>query len=197
MKHTITNIILLLTAVSAVSATINTALAQDDSTKKIVTVTTKPAKAKVGFTVGSLKRDDFVPQSCGCAFYSPTSKREDGPMLLFINQNKQATIKLDGTQRNLTVIKEERVQMSNKPAANKIAAGDKLLMSLKADDLTASISSTADRNCTVGEQCNLFSWQSSINLSEGDARKTVKAWSVCGCPGRKIFRAVQEATIEE
>jgi hypothetical protein len=197
MKLTITNFILLLAAMSASSITIKPAMAQQDSAKKVAAVAAKPAKAKVGFTVGSLKRDDFVPQSCGCAFYSPTSKREDGPMLMFINQNKQATIKLDGAQRNMTVIKEERVQMSNKPAANKIAAGDKLLMSLKADDLTASISSTADRNCTVGEQCNLFSWQSSINLSEGDARKTVKAWSVCGCPGRKIFRAVQEAAVEE
>ena len=144
--------------------------------------------------IGAMKRDDFVPKECGCAYYNPTSKREDGPLLMWINQQGAVSVKVDGQDRKLKVIKEERVQRSNKPSQSKIGAGDRVLMTLKGETLSASIVNVAERNCTVGAECSHFTWQSTVNLSEYDARKSVKAWAICGCPGRKIFNAEQPKT---
>jgi hypothetical protein len=142
--------------------------------------------------VDTLKRDDYITTACGCAYYAPTSKREDGPMYLWINGKGEATMKLDGQMRSLKVIKEERVFVNSKPQQGKIGSGDKVLMVLKADTLSASITNTAERNCTIGPDCSQFRWQSTINLSEFEGRKSMNAWAVCGCPGRKLFKAEEK-----
>jgi hypothetical protein len=142
--------------------------------------------------VDSLKRDEYITTSCGCAYYAPTAKREDGPMYLWINDKREATMKLDGKMRSMKVIKEERVFVNSKPQQGKIGSGDKVLMVLQADTLSASVTNTAERNCTVGPECSQFRLQSTINLSEYEGRKSMNAWAVCGCPGRKLFRAEEK-----
>jgi hypothetical protein len=141
------------------------------------------------FKIDSLKRDDYIQTSCGCAYYAPTAKREDGPMYMFINQKGEATTKVDGKVRNLKLIKEERVRVNSKNQQDKIGAGDKVLMTLTGAQLSTSITNTAERNCVVSDDCERFTWQSQINYSEFDSRKSIKAWAVCGCPGRKLIRA--------
>ena len=137
--------------------------------------------------IGAMKRDDFVPKECGCAYYNPTSKREDGPLLMWINQQGAVSVNVDGRDRKLKVIKEERVQRSNKPSQSKIGAGDRVLMTLKGETLSASIVNVAERNCTVGAECSHFTWQSTVNLSEYDARKSVKAWQFAVVRGARFL----------
>ncbi len=149
----------------------------------------KNTSSKGQFKIDTIKRDDFVETSCGCAYYAPTSKREDGPMYLFINAKGEATTKVDGKVRNLKLVKEERVRVNSKNQTEKIGAGDKVLMTLSSGSLSTSITNTAERNCVVGSECERFTWQSQLNFSEFENRKTIKAWSVCGCPGRKLIRA--------
>jgi hypothetical protein len=161
----------------------NVSYAQESKTEKTKAPTVK---------VDSLKRDDYITTACGCAYYAPTSKREDGPMYLWINGKGEATMKLDGKMRSMKVIKEERVFVNSKPQQGKIGSGDKVLMVLQADTLSASVTNTAERNCTVGPECSQFRWQSTINLSEFEGRKSMNAWAVCGCPGRKLFKAEEK-----
>jgi hypothetical protein len=165
------------------SITPNLSHAQESKTEKTKAPTVK---------VDSLKRDDYITTACGCAYYAPTSKREDGPMYLWINGKGEATMKLDGKMRSMKVIKEERVFVNSKPQQGKIGSGDKVLMVLQADTLSASVTNTAERNCTVGPECSQFRWQSTINLSEFEGRKSMNAWAVCGCPGRKLFKAEEK-----
>ena len=176
------------------------ALAQDKASTKTTEKSASASKSSAtkqavpSMQIGSMKRDDFVPKECGCAYYNPTAKREDGPLLMWINQQGVVSVKVDGQDRKLKVIKEERVQRSNKPSQSKIGAGDRVLMTLKGETLSASIVNVAERNCTVGAECSHFTWQSTVNLSEYDARKSLKAWAICGCPGRKVFNAEQPKT---
>ena len=168
------------------------ALAQDKPNATQSQVQSKPSSKTPSaptMQLGSLKREDYVNKECGCAYYNPTAKREDGPLLMWVNQKGQAAVKVDGRERKMKMIKEERVQKSNKPTQSKIGAGDRLLMTLKGDSISASIVNVAERNCTVGAECSHFTWQSTLNLSENDARKSLKAWAICGCPGRKVFKA--------
>lgn len=152
----------------------------------------KPAKSEApSLKIDPLKRDDYVTTSCGCAYYAPTSKREDGPMYLWINQKGDATIKVNGVARTLKLSSEERVHVNSKPQQGKIGAGDKVLMVLKGGNTSASITQTAERNCTVGPDCSVFKWQALMNLSEFEGRKSLTTWAVCGCPGRKVFTAEQ------
>jgi hypothetical protein len=147
------------------------------------------SKKSSQFKIDSLKRDDYVQASCGCAYYAPTAKREDGPMYMFINQKGEATTKVDGKIRALKLTKEERVRVNSKNQTEKIGAGDKVLMTLAGGQLSTSITNTAERNCIVGNDCDRFTWQSQMNFSEFENRKTIRAWAVCGCPGRKLIRA--------
>jgi hypothetical protein len=141
------------------------------------------------FKIDTLKRDEYIQTSCGCAYYAPTSKREDGPMYMFINQKGDATTKVDGKIRQMKLVKEERVRVNSNNQTEKIGAGDKVLMTLTGGPISVSIANTSERNCVVGSDCERFTWQSQMNYSEFDNRKTIKAWAVCGCPGRKIIRA--------
>ena len=93
------------------------------------------AAAAPTMLLGSLKREDYANKECGCAYYNPTSKREDGPLLMWVNQKGEASVKVDGRDRKLKMIKEERVQRSNKPTQNKIGVGDRLLLTLKGEKI--------------------------------------------------------------
>lgn len=169
---------------------LSTASAQTSDSNESKSATKKSSKAEVAsLKIDTLKRDDFIMTSCGCAYYAPTSKREDGPMYLWINQKGDATIKVNGVARTMKVSSEERVHVNSKPQQGKIGAGDKVLMVLKGGNTSASITQTAERNCTVGPDCSVFKWQALMNLSEFEGRKSLTTWAVCGCPGRKLITA--------
>ena len=195
-----TSILTLLAALSLICFAPE-AIAQDKVSEKPKatgsSTTGKPSTSKPSapsMQIGSMKRDDFVPNECGCAYYNTTSKREDGPLLMWINQQGAVSVKVDGRDRKLKIIKEERVQNGKNPSQSKIVVGDRVLMTLKGETLSASIINIAERNCNVGAACTHFTWQSTVSLSEYDARKSLKAWAICGCPGRKIFTAEQPKT---
>jgi hypothetical protein len=154
----------------------------------------KPALKKSGaekppvgksMTVTPGKRSDF-PRGCGCGYFAPTSAREEGPLLIWLNQQGKAFVQVDGVKEELALSSERMIR--RRQDTDKLSAGDRVLITLKStkpgNALQASISSSVERNCTIAaSQCSAPTFRSQISLSRGDSRKSLSAWSVCSCPG--------------
>jgi hypothetical protein len=131
------------------------------------------------------KRSDY-PRGCGCGYFSPTSAREEGPMLIWLNQQGKAYVQVDGVKEELELSSERMIR--RRKDNDKLSAGDRVLITLKSTKpgslLQASISSSVERNCTIAaSQCSAPTFRSQISLSRGESRKSLSAWSVCSCPG--------------
>ncbi len=131
------------------------------------------------------KRSDFA-KGCGCGYFAPTSAREEGPLLLWLDKQGKAHIQIDGVKEELTLSSERMVR--RRKDTDKLSAGDRVLITLKSskagNGLQASIASSVERNCTIAaSQCSAPTFRSLISLSRGDSRKSLSAWSVCSCPG--------------
>jgi hypothetical protein len=127
-----------------------------------------------------------IPKSCGCAFYTPTSARDSGPMLLWLDNKGKAQMQLDGKREDFNMTSERMVK--RRKDTDKLSAGDRILVTLRSTNtqtgLQASVASSAERNCTISAaQCSAPTFRSLITLSKGESRKSMAAFGVCSCPG--------------
>jgi hypothetical protein len=160
-----------------------------DTPKPAVKRTSTEKSVGKPMTVNPINKSDLA-KGCGCGFYSPTSAREEGPLLLWLDNKGNATITIDGKREQLNLSSERMIRRGKDNG--KLSAGDRVLVTLRGvtstsatvPSLQASISSSAERNCTISSsQCSAPTFKSLISLSRGDSRKSLAAWSVCSCPG--------------
>lgn len=115
---------------------------------------------------------------CGCRFYKPTDLKENGPLLLRLDDKKRATIRAEGTLEQMKLVDERHVQ--RKPPA--IMAHDRMMLKFKGPTTTASFSGSAERNCAkFQDSCKSATYQGVLSLSQMGKQGSFQVWGVCGC----------------
>lgn len=135
------------------------------------------ASKKNTLALSPLLATDWKP-GCGCRFYKPTDQKENGPLLLRLSDKKQGQIRSEGKLETLALIDEKHIQ--KKPPA--ILAKDRMMLKFKGDNITASFSGSAERNCPKFQNsCKAVSYQGVLTLSQMDKQGSFPAWGLCGC----------------
>jgi hypothetical protein len=117
-------------------------------------------------------------RGCGCRFYKPTDQKENGPLLLRLSDKKQGQIRSEGKLETLSLIDEKHIQ--KKPPA--ILAKDRMMLKFKGENITASFSGSAERNCPkFQDSCKAVSYQGVLTLSQMGKQGSFPAWGICGC----------------
>jgi hypothetical protein len=117
-------------------------------------------------------------RGCGCRFYKPTDQKENGPLLLRLSDKKQGQIRSEGKLETLELIDEKHIQ--KKPPA--ILAKDRMMLKFKGENITASFSGSAERNCPkFQDSCKAVSYQGVLTLSQMGKQGSFPAWGICGC----------------
>lgn len=127
-------------------------------------------------TIGTLARAE-VAGGCGCSFFVPGDRRTDAPLVLRIEADGNATMRLDGETVKLRKTGEKLVQRGKKHPT----AGDKLLLTLRGPQAQASVNAALLNSCRVRDGCRQLSYRSVIAVSRNGARQSVSADGVCGC----------------
>jgi hypothetical protein len=117
-------------------------------------------------------------RGCGCRFYKPTDQKENGPLLLRLSDKKQGKIRSEGKLETLELIDEKHIQ--KKPPA--ILAKDRMMLKFKGNNITASFSGSAEKNCPkFQDACKAVSYQGVLTLSQMGKQGSFPAWGLCGC----------------
>jgi hypothetical protein len=117
-------------------------------------------------------------RGCGCRFYKPTDQKENGPLLLRLTDKKKGQIRSEGKLESLDLIDEKHIQ--KKPPA--ILAKDRMMLKFKGNNLTASFSGSAERNCPkFQDSCKAVSYQGVLTLSQMGKQGSFPTWGLCGC----------------
>jgi hypothetical protein len=135
------------------------------------------ASKKNTLALSPLLATDWKP-GCGCRFYKPTDQKENGPLLLRLNDKKQGQIRSEGKLETLDLIDEKHIQ--KKPPA--ILAKDRMMLKFKGNNITASFSGSAERNCPkFQDSCKAVSYQGVLTLSQMGKQGSFPSWGLCGC----------------
>lgn len=135
------------------------------------------ASKKNTLSLSPLLATDWKP-GCGCRFYKPTDQKENGPLLLRLSDKKQGQIRSEGKLETLALIDEKHIQ--KKPPA--ILAKDRMMLKFKGDNITASFSGSAERNCPkYQDSCKAVSYQGVLTLSQMGKQGSFPTWGLCGC----------------
>lgn len=135
------------------------------------------ASKKNTLALSPLLATDWKP-GCGCRFYKPTDQNENGPLLLRLSDKKQGQIRSDGKLETLELIDEKHIQ--KKPPA--ILAHDRMMLKFKGNNISASFSGSAERNCPkFNDSCKAVSYQGVLTLSQSGKQGSFPAWGLCGC----------------
>lgn len=135
------------------------------------------ASKKNTLSLSPLLATDWKP-GCGCRFYKPTDQKENGPLLLRLSDKKQGQIRSEGKLETLALIDEKHIQ--KKPPA--ILAKDRMMLKFKGENITASFSGSAERNCPkYQDSCKAVSYQGVLTLSQMGKQGSFPTWGVCGC----------------
>lgn len=124
--------------------------------------------------------DNESPIGCGCFFYRPTNKKEQGPLLLKMNGDGSASVKPDGQLATLKLVDEQHSRRLD----NTISAQDRMLLKLRGEKTNASVSGLAERNCvknSTGLACASVSYQAVLSVDHMGRKASMPAWGFCGC----------------
>jgi hypothetical protein len=128
-----------------------------------------------------------APPGCGCSFYQVTNLKDAGPLQLRFTTDGKAAIKPAGNVVAMKVVEEKHVRRNDKT----VSAKDKMLVKLRAleGDTTASLVSTAERNCEKVNnnplQCVKVTYQSLLTFSTKGETRSYPMWGSCACPAKK------------
>lgn len=128
-------------------------------------------------SIGSFTGDEADIGGCGCSFYPAAGARGSGPLLLRVNADGRATMRLDGDLVDLRKTRENLVRRSKKT----MSSGDKLLLTLRGDAAAASINAALERSCRVADGCRQLTYTAVIGVSRGAKRGSTAAWGLCSC----------------
>lgn len=135
------------------------------------------ASKKNSLTLDPLLATDWKP-GCGCRFYRPTDLKENGPLLLRLSDKKEGQIRSEGKLETLRLIDEKHIQ--KKPPA--ILAHDRMMLKFKGDNISASFSGSAERNCPkFQDACKAATYQGVLTLSQMGKQGSFPTWGICGC----------------
>jgi hypothetical protein len=135
------------------------------------------ASKKNTLTLSPLLATDWKP-GCGCRFYKPTDQKENGPLLLRLSDKKQGQIRSEGKLEALELIDEQHIL--KKPPA--ILAKDRMMLKFKGNNISASFSGSAERNCPkFNDSCKAVSYQGVLTLSQVGKQGSFPTWALCGC----------------
>lgn len=135
------------------------------------------AGAATVLSIGTFDRDQADVSGCGCSFFQPDGARGSGPLLLRVNADGGATLRLDGALVSLRKTRESVIRR-NKAT---LTGGDKLLLTLRGDEASASVNAALERSCRVADGCRQLTYRAVISVSRGAQRGAVQAWGLCSC----------------
>lgn len=139
--------------------------------------TTGGASGAAALSIGTFDRDQADVSGCGCSFFQPDGPRGNGPLLLRVNADGTATMRLDGTLVSLRKTGENVIRRSKKT----LTGGDKLLLTLRGAEAAASVNAALERSCRVADGCRQLTYRAVISASRGARRGAAQAWGLCSC----------------